>query len=122
MIRQQLSESGQLFLVAQLNCYAYRPTLAVLRHTDVAHLSLDHQLLSGYTQGRTVKGHANKQFRIGLMTHAGKCTLLCAQHVLAVSLVQLWQGLRASHTNCKWQIYLLAVEIPGGCNPQKFLA
>lgn len=62
------------------------------------------------------------QFGIGLVTHAGKCTLLYAQHVLAVSLVQLCQGLQASHINCKWQSYLLAVKVPGGCDPQKLLA
>jgi hypothetical protein len=122
MIKQQLSKSGQLCPVAQQNCYAHKPSLAVLRHADIAHLSLDHQLLSDYIQGRTLDGHANIQFGIGVMTHANKFTLLCAQHVLAASLVQLWQGLQASHMNCNWHSYLLAVKIPCGCDPQKFLA
>ena len=74
--------------MAQLNCYPYKPTQAVLRHTDIAHLSLDHQLLSDYTKGHTVNGHANIQLGLGLMTHASKCTLLCVQLVMAVSLVQ----------------------------------
>lgn len=113
MIRQQLHESGQVFLMAQMNCYACKPTLAILRHIYIAHLGLDHQLLSGYAEGHAVDG---------TMWHAGKCTLLYAQHVLAVSLVQLCQGLQASHINCKWQSYLLAVKVPGGCDPQKLLA
>lgn len=100
MIRQQLCESGQLLLLAQLNCYAYKPTLAVLKHTHIAHLGLT--ISCCLTIHRDVElWPRNRHFGIGLMMHAGKCNLLYAQHVLDVSLCSCGRVCELAIFKCK---------------------